>query len=109
MESGLMELAGCHARFDSFRGWPACVLENEYVRLVALPEVNGRISTYSLGPHTFVVENGRFPNPTSTSLGDLVCLGNMTLSKFHPVNRLKVDHWPSVSGQHLLFECAVFL
>ena len=40
-----MELTGCHARFEPFRGWPVCILENEYVCVVALPEVNGRFPT----------------------------------------------------------------
>jgi hypothetical protein len=37
-----------------FRGWDACYLENAFVRLVAVPDIGGRIMAYDLGPHPFI-------------------------------------------------------
>ncbi len=43
----------CAVRQADFHGWPACYLENEYVRLVAVPDIGGRIMAYDLGPYPF--------------------------------------------------------
>jgi hypothetical protein len=43
----------CSVRRDPFRGWDACYLENAYVRLVAVPDIGGRIMAYDLGPYSF--------------------------------------------------------
>jgi hypothetical protein len=43
----------CKARRDLFQGWEACILENEFVRLVAVPAVGGRIMAFDLGSYPF--------------------------------------------------------
>jgi hypothetical protein len=50
-------MSTCSVRRDSFRGWNACYLENEYVRLVAVPDIGGRIMAYDLGPYSFLWVN----------------------------------------------------
>lgn len=47
-------MSACSVRRDSFRGWDACYLENAYVRLVAVPDIGGRIMAYDLGPYPFL-------------------------------------------------------
>lgn len=37
----------------TFRGWDACALDNGLVRLVAVPDIGGRVMAYDLGPHPF--------------------------------------------------------
>ena len=37
----------------AFRGWDACALDNGLVRLVAVPDIGGRVMAYDLGPHPF--------------------------------------------------------
>jgi len=41
------------AEQTDFRGWNAYELANEFVRLVAVPDIGGRIMAYDLGPHPF--------------------------------------------------------
>lgn len=47
-------MSACTIRQDTFRGWNACYLENAYVRLVAVPDIGGRIMAYDLGPYPFL-------------------------------------------------------
>ncbi len=42
-----------------FRGWQAIALANEVVRLVAVPDIGGRVMAYDLGDHPFL-----FVDPT---------------------------------------------
>lgn len=44
----------CTTRQADFRGWNACYLENGYIRLVAVPDIGGRIMAYDLGPYPFI-------------------------------------------------------
>ena len=44
----------CTVRRESFRGWDACYLENDVVRLAAVPDIGGRIMAYDLGPYPFL-------------------------------------------------------
>lgn len=37
----------------NFRGWPACRLANDFVQLIAVPAIGGRIMAYDLGDHPF--------------------------------------------------------
>jgi hypothetical protein len=50
-------MSTCSVHRDSFRGWNACYLENEYIRLVAVPDIGGRIMAYDLGPYSFLWVN----------------------------------------------------
>lgn len=43
----------CSATKGDFRGWDACILENGLVRLVAVPDIGGRVMAYDLGPYPF--------------------------------------------------------
>ena len=36
-----------------FHGWAACEVANSYIRLVAVPDIGGRIMAYDLGAHPF--------------------------------------------------------
>ena len=45
----------CSAYQREFRGWAgACVLENGLVRLVAVPDIGGRVMACDLGPYPFL-------------------------------------------------------
>ncbi|MFN2135308.1 MAG: DUF4380 domain-containing protein [Candidatus Promineifilaceae bacterium] len=44
----------CHAYESPFHGWSAAVLENDLIRLVAVPDIGGRIMAYDLGPYPFL-------------------------------------------------------
>jgi len=46
-------MTACSARREQFLGWDACVLENEFVRLVAVPDIGGRIMAFDLGAYPF--------------------------------------------------------
>jgi hypothetical protein len=48
------EKNGCEVRKADFRGWSACYLENEFVTLVVVPDIGGRIMGYDLGPYPFL-------------------------------------------------------
>jgi hypothetical protein len=41
-------------RRDPFRGWEACHLENDYVHLVTVPDIGGRVMACDLGPYPFL-------------------------------------------------------
>lgn len=49
----------CITRQADFRGWNACYLENGMIRLVAVPDIGGRIMAYDLGPYAYL-----FVDPT---------------------------------------------
>ena len=46
--------SSCHAREAKFRSWVAYYLENEFIRLVAVPDIGGRIMAYDLGEYPFL-------------------------------------------------------
>ncbi len=48
------DITKCRIRQGPFRGWEACYLENEYIQLVAVPDIGGRVMAYDLGPHPFL-------------------------------------------------------
>jgi hypothetical protein len=50
----MSEKTACRARKADFRGWPACYLENEFITLVAVPDIGGRVMAYDLGPYPFL-------------------------------------------------------
>jgi len=41
-------------RQSDFQGWPAVYLENNLVRLIAVPDIGGRIMAYDLGPYPYL-------------------------------------------------------
>lgn len=43
----------CSVRREPFLGWDACILENEFIRLVGVPDIGGRIMAYDLGGYPF--------------------------------------------------------
>ncbi len=53
--------APCTVSRGTFRGWNACTLDNGIVRLVAVPDIGGRVMAYDLGPYPFF-----FVDPTLT-------------------------------------------
>lgn len=48
------ETMACRVRKADFRGWSACYLENEFITLVAVPDIGGRVMAYDLGPYPFL-------------------------------------------------------
>lgn len=50
----MMEKIPCSAHSAEFRGWPAAYLQNGLIRLVAVPDIGGRIMAYDLGPHPYL-------------------------------------------------------
>lgn len=50
-------MSACTIRRDTFHGWDACILENAYARLVAVPDIGGRIMAFDLGPYPFLYAN----------------------------------------------------
>src|SRR5690606_26897719 len=50
-------MSACTIRRDTFHGWDACILENTYARLVAVPDLGGRIMAFDLGPYPFLYVN----------------------------------------------------
>lgn len=47
-------MSTCVAQRATFRGWDAFILKNEYIRLVAVPAIGGRIMALDLGDYPFV-------------------------------------------------------
>lgn len=45
--------AVCRAYRADFRGWDACFIENDLLRLVAVPAIGGRIMALDLGPFNY--------------------------------------------------------
>lgn len=50
----MSEIKACSARKADFQGWQACYLENEFITLVAVPDIGGRVMGYDLGPYPFL-------------------------------------------------------
>ena len=50
----MSRIENCHANTGDFRGWSACTLQNDLVRLVAVPDIGGRIMAYDLGPYSYL-------------------------------------------------------
>lgn len=44
----------CRAYTADFRGWTAHFLQNDLVRLAAVPDIGGRVMAYDLGPYPFL-------------------------------------------------------
>jgi hypothetical protein len=44
----------CKVRKGEFRGWQAIILQNELARVVAAPDIGGRIIAYDLGDYAFL-------------------------------------------------------
>ena len=44
----------CKIYQGDFRGWNAYFLENEFVRVVAVPDIGGRIMAYDLGDYAYI-------------------------------------------------------
>ena len=53
----------------TYRGWKACVLENELVRLHVVPEIGGRVIQYALGDKEFFWVNSALAGKTSPPTG----------------------------------------
>ena len=49
-----MSKIACRAYQGDFRGWDAYFLENEFVRVVAVPDIGGRIMAYDLGDYAYI-------------------------------------------------------
>jgi hypothetical protein len=49
----------CTSRQADFHGWRACYLENRFIRLVAVPDIGGRVMAYDLGPYAFLYVDPR--------------------------------------------------
>ena len=45
---------GCAVRRADFRGWDACYLENDLIRLITVPDIGGRVMAYDLGSYPFL-------------------------------------------------------
>ena len=50
----MTDTGACKAYQSTFRGWDAYFLENEYVRVVAVPDIGGRIMAYDLGDFPYI-------------------------------------------------------
>ena len=50
-------MSACTIRRDTFHGWDACILEHADARLVAVPDIGGRIMAFDLGPYPFLYVN----------------------------------------------------
>ena len=44
----------CRIEHGDFRGWKAIHLSNDLIKLVAVPDIGGRIMAYDLGPYPYV-------------------------------------------------------
>ena len=44
----------CRIEHSDFRGWKAIHLSNDLIKLVAVPDIGGRIMAYDLGPYPYV-------------------------------------------------------
>jgi hypothetical protein len=47
-------MMSCTVRRADFRGWDACFLENDFIRLVTVPDIGGRVMAYDLGTYPFL-------------------------------------------------------
>ncbi len=50
----MTHLHPCRTRKAPIQGWEAYYLENELIRLAAVPDIGGRIMAYDLGPYPYV-------------------------------------------------------
>lgn len=50
----MMAIAPCTVRTADFQGWSAAYLENGLIRLVAVPDIGGRLMAYDLGSYRFL-------------------------------------------------------
>lgn len=48
------KMTSCTVRRADFRGWDACYLENDLIRLVTVPDIGGRVMAYDLGSYPFL-------------------------------------------------------
>lgn len=47
-------MKSCRVENGEFRGWQAIILQNELARVIAVPDIGGRIMAYDLGEHAFL-------------------------------------------------------
>ena len=52
--SGVDPMAACQAKKTDFRGWQEATLENGLVKLVAVPDIGGRLMAYDLGNYSYL-------------------------------------------------------
>lgn len=89
----MRSLAACTATTGDFRGWSAVCLDNGLIRLVAVPDIGGRIMAYDLGPYPFVYVDRNLAGRLFTldeNLGD----GSMTAWKNYGGDKT----WPAPQG-----------
>ena len=83
----------CRIERGNFRGWRAIHLSNDLIKLVAVPDVGGRIMAYDLGPYPYVwIDHdlaGKLFTPEENQ-GD----GSLAAWKNYGGNRT----WPSPQG-----------
>lgn len=89
----MRSLRACRARTGDFRGWAGAYLDNGLIRLVAVPDIGGRIMAYDLGPYPFVYVDRDLAGELFTpeeNLGD----GSMTAWKNYGGDKT----WPAPQG-----------
>jgi len=57
------------ARSSAYKGWNACILENDLVRLHVVPEIGGRVIQYALGEKEFFWINPALTGKSSPKTG----------------------------------------
>jgi len=83
----------CTTRQSDFQGWNACYLENGMIRLIAIPDIGGRIMAYDLGPYAYLFVD---PNLAGKLFSAEENQGDGTLAAWNNYGGDKT--WPAPQG-----------
>ena len=57
---GSAEAARCNIRAANYKGWSAQEIRNEWVTLIIIPKLGGRLMQVTFGPHKYLFVNNRY-------------------------------------------------
>ncbi len=60
-------MAPCRVEERGFRGWQAAYLINDLIKLVAVPDIGGRIMAYDLGPYPYLYVDRQYAGQLFTA------------------------------------------
>jgi hypothetical protein len=90
--------AGCYVRAATFEGWRAEELFNDWIRLIIVPQLGGRVMQVQFGGHDYLFVNPRYkgqyiPPAEAAKIGRWINYGGDKLWPL-PEGRGDAEHWP---------------
>ena len=90
--------AGCHVRAATFEGWRAEELFNDWIRVIIVPQLGGRVMQVQFGGHDYLFVNprykGQYISPAEAAkMGRWINYGGDKLWPL-PEGRGDAEHWP---------------